>query len=119
MLLGMATSKHRVEGLREARQVVLRLLRGNQALHHSDKTLDLDMGPQAPDGVRRQVVFELGLLVGMKEETMITQQAQDHATAGAFYARLLGQLVPTCMPLPGLHKYLYEPSQGMALHNVE
>ena len=50
---------------------------------------------------------------------MINQQAQDHATACALYARLLGQLVPTFMTLPVLHKYLYEPSQGMALHNVE
>jgi len=34
---------------------------------------------QTPHSVCGSVVFKQGLLVGMHEETMITQEAQDHA----------------------------------------
>jgi hypothetical protein len=37
----------------------------------------LHVCPQAPHGIRRQVVFELGLLVGMNEQRVINQQTPD------------------------------------------
>jgi hypothetical protein len=55
----------------------------------------------------------------MHEQRVINQQAQDHAAACAFFARLLGQLAPAFMPLPVLHKNLDEPPQRVALDNVE
>jgi hypothetical protein len=55
----------------------------------------------------------------MKEETVINQQAQEHAAACTLFARLLGQLAPAFIRLPVLDKNLHEPSQGMALDNIE
>jgi len=58
-------------------------------------------------------------LGGVNEQRVIHQQAQDHAAACAFFAGLLGQLRPSFMPLPVLHKNLDEPPQRLALDNVE
>src|SRR5467141_1270781 len=55
----------------------------------------------------------------MQEETMINQEAQDHAVACALVARLLGQLTPSFMRLPVLNKNLDKPTQGMALDNIK
>ena len=55
----------------------------------------------------------------MNEETVINQQAQDHAVACALCAGLLGQLAPAFMRLPVLNKNLDEPPQSLALDNVE
>ena len=55
----------------------------------------------------------------MHEETMINQQAQDHAVACALFAGLLGQLAPSFMRLPVLNKNLDEPPQRLALDNIE
>ena len=62
---------------------------------------------------------ELGVLVGMNEQRMINQQAQDHAVACALCAGLLGQLAPAFIRLPVLHKHLDEPPQRLALDNIE
>ncbi len=62
---------------------------------------------------------KLGVLVGMKEECMINQQAQDHAFACALFAGLLGQLTPAFIRLPVLDKHLDEPSQSLALDNIK
>jgi hypothetical protein len=53
----------------------------------------------------------------MNEQRVINQQAQDHAAACACFAGLLGQLRPSFMPLPVLHKNLDEPPQRVALDN--
>src|ERR1051325_6957871 len=55
----------------------------------------------------------------MHEETVINQEAQDHAMACPLFARLLGQLAPAFIRLPVLNKNLYEPPQRVALHNIE
>ena len=55
----------------------------------------------------------------MNEETVINQQAQDHAVTCAFFARLFGQLAPAFMRLPVLNKNLDEPPQRLALDNIE
>src|SRR5437763_2628655 len=55
----------------------------------------------------------------MHEETMINQEAQDHALACALIARLLGQLAPSFMRLPVLNKNLDEPPECMALDNIK
>ena len=57
------------------------------------------------------------LMVGMHEETVINQEAQDHAMACPLCARLLGQLAPAFIRLPVLNKNLYEPPQRVALNN--
>ena len=77
------------------------------------------MGPSTPYRVCRQVVFQLVLLVGMHEETVIHQQAQDHAGAYALVAGLLGPRAPAFLPLPVLHTNLDEPSQRLALDKGE
>src|SRR3977135_4517888 len=59
------------------------------------------------------------LLVGMNEEAGINQQAQDHAVACPLFARLLGQLTPSFMGLPVLNKNLDEPTERMALDNIQ
>src|SRR2546425_954538 len=74
----------------------------NKPSHHS-----IMHGPDKPGVFTTvSVVFELGVLVGMQEETMINQQAQDHASACALCAGLLGQLTPSFMRLPVLNKNL-------------
>ena len=55
----------------------------------------------------------------MNEETMINQEAQDHAVACALFARLLGQLAPSFIRLPVLNKNLDKPTQRMALDNIK
>jgi hypothetical protein len=72
-----------------------------------------------PYSVGRQVVFKLGLLLGMNKETVINQQAQAHALACPLFARLLGQLRPSFMSLPVLNKNLHEPPQRVALDNIK
>jgi hypothetical protein len=64
-------------------------------------------------------MFELGMSVGMKEQALINQQAQDYASACTLFARLLGQLAPAFRRLPVLHKYLHKPTQCMTLNNIE
>jgi hypothetical protein len=63
--------------------------------------------------------LKLALLVGMQEETMINQQAQDHAVACALVAGLLGQLAPAFIRLPVLNKNLDKPTERMALDNIK
>ena len=65
------------------------------------------------------MVAELGVLVGMTEETMINQQAQDDATACSLLARRLGQLAPAFRRLPVRHQHLDEPPQGVRLDHVQ
>ena len=48
----------------------------------------------------------------MHEETVINQQAQDHAVACALFARLLGQLALAFIRLPVLNKNLDERVVG-------
>jgi hypothetical protein len=99
-------------------QLPLRISGRHQGLDDVDQTLDLHIGPQTSYGIRRQVMFELGMLVGMKEQALINQQAQDYASACALFARLLGQLAPAFIRLPVLHKYLHKPTQCMTLNNA-
>ena len=84
-----------------------------------DQTLRLDVCSQTPHSVCGSVVFKLGLLVGMHEETVINQEAQDHAMACPLFARLLGQLAPAFLRLPVLNKNLDEPPQRVALDNIK
>jgi hypothetical protein len=53
----------------------------------------------------------------MHEETMINQEAQDHALACTLVARLLGQLTPAFIRLPVLNKNLDKPTERIALDN--
>src|SRR4030095_15147973 len=55
----------------------------------------------------------------MQEQSMINQEAQDHALACPLFARLLGQLTPAFIRLPVVNKNLDEPTQRMALDNIE
>ena len=55
----------------------------------------------------------------MQEQSMINQQAQNHAVACALFAGLLRQLAPAFMRLPVLNKNLDEPTQSMALDNIK
>src|SRR4030081_1094247 len=55
----------------------------------------------------------------MHEETVINQEAQDHAVACALFARLLGQRAPAFIRLPVLKKNLHEPPQRVALDNIQ
>ena len=100
-------------------QLLLRSIRRQEVLNDVDQTLNLHVCSQTPHGIRRQVVLNLGMLVGMKEQRMINQQAQDHALACALFAGLLGQLAPAFIRLPVLYKHLNEPPQGLALDNIE
>jgi len=45
---------------------------------------------QAPHGTRGALVFQAGLLLGMKEEGVVQQQAQGQAAAGPFFVPLRG-----------------------------
>jgi len=64
-------------------------------------------------------VCKLGVLVGMNKQGMINQSAQEHAVACALGAGLLGQLAPAFIRLPVLDKHFDEPSQRLALDNIE
>src|SRR5215813_13537525 len=119
MLCGASEGKYLVQGVGEVLQATLGGIGRHQVLNDIDQTLNLHVCSQAPHGIRRQVVFELGFLGGVNEQRVINQQAQDHAAACTFFAGLLGQLSPSFMPLPVLHKNLDEPSQRLALDNVE
>jgi hypothetical protein len=119
VLFGVPEGKHLVQGVGEVLQANLRGIGRHQVLNDIDQTLDLHVCPQAPHGIRRQVVFELGFLGGMNEQRVINQQAQDHAVACAFFAGLLGQQRPSFMPLPVLHKNLDEPPQRVALDHIK
>ena len=67
-------------------------------------------GNSAPlNSVECEVVLKLVLLVGMHEETVINQEAQEHAVACALVARLLGQRAPAFIRLPVLNKNLHQP----------
>jgi len=55
----------------------------------------------------------------MYAETVINQEAQEHAAACALFARLCGQLGPSCLRLPVLHKNLDEPPQRLALDPIQ
>ena len=55
----------------------------------------------------------------MHEETVINQEAQDHAVACALFARLFGQLGPSFRRLPVLNKNLDEPPQRLALDHIK
>src|SRR3989475_76231 len=55
----------------------------------------------------------------MNEQTMINQEAKDHAFACTLFARLLGQWAPSFIRLPVLHKNLDKPTQCMALDNIK
>jgi len=96
-------------------QLLLRSVRRHQVVNDIDQTCNVDMGSSTPHGLRRQVVCKLGVLVGMQEECMLNQQAQDHACACALFAGLLGQLTPAFIRLPVLDTHLDEPTQRLAL----
>ena len=64
-------------------------------------------------------MWKLGVLVGMNKQSMINQEAQDHAVACALCARLLGQLAPAFLRLPVLDKHFDEPPQRLALDHIE
>ena len=55
----------------------------------------------------------------VNEETVIHQQAHDHAVACACYAGCLVDGLPAFMRLPVLNKHLDEPPQSLALDDVE
>jgi hypothetical protein len=119
MLRGLTEGKHLVESIGEALELILRMVSCHEVVDDIDQTLRLDVCSQTPHSVCGSVVFKLGLLVGMPEETVINQEAQDHAMACPLFARLLGQLAPAFRRLPVLHKNLYEPPQRVALNNIE
>ena len=89
--------------------LLLRSRRRHEARNDVDQTLPLAMGSSTPDGLRRQVVWKLGVLVGMHKPRMINQEAQAHAVACALCAGLLGQLAPACIRLPVLEKHFHLP----------
>jgi hypothetical protein len=91
-------------------ELPLRIIGRQQVRDDVDETLDLHICTQTSDGIRRQVMFELGVLVGMKEQAMINQEAQDHASSCPLFARLFGQLAPAFMRLPVRHKHLTLPA---------
>ena len=108
-----------MEGLREARPLLLRSLRPHEVLNDVDQTRNVHVCSETPHGIRRQVVLELGVLVGMQEATVSNQQAQDPAVACALFAGLLGPLAPACLRLPVLDTHLDAPPQGLALAHIE
>jgi hypothetical protein len=63
-------------------------------------------------------MWELGVWGGMQEHAMINPEAQDHASPGPLFARLLGQLAPACMRLAVRPTHLDAPSQRMALDHI-
>ena len=63
--------------------------------------------------------MKLVLLVGLHKETVINQEAQDHAVACALFAGLLGQRAPAFIRLPVLNKNLHEPPQRVALDEIK
>ena len=119
MFLGRAEDKLFVLGVGEVVKLPLRINGREQVRDDVDETLDLHICAQTSYGIRRKVMFELGMLVGMKEQAMINQEAQDHASSCPSCARLLGQLAPAFMRLPVLHKHLDEPPQRMTLDHIE
>ena len=57
------------------------ILGHDQLLEDRQQTLYLHATTQAPYGIRRLLVLDLGQLVGMQQEAMINQQAQNQAAA--------------------------------------
>jgi hypothetical protein len=108
-----------VSGVGEVVELPLRIIGRQQGRDDVDETLDLHIGAQTSYGIRRQVMCELGVLVGMKEPALINQEAQDHASACPLFARLLGQRAPAFRRLPVLPKHRDEPPPRMALDNLE
>ena len=74
MLLGASEGKHLVQGFGEVLQAALWIIGRHQVLKDIDQALDLHVCPQASHSICGQVVFELGLLVGMNEQRVINQQ---------------------------------------------
>jgi hypothetical protein len=66
-----------VESLREAWELILRMVGCPEVGEDSAQTLRLDVGSQTPHSVCGSVVFQLGLVVGMQAETVSNQEAQD------------------------------------------
>ena len=75
MFLGAAEDKLFVQGVREVMELPRRIIGRQQVVDDVDQTLALYICAQTSHGIRRQVMFELGLLVGMKEQAMINQAA--------------------------------------------
>jgi hypothetical protein len=119
LVLGVAEDEHFVSGVGEAVEWPLRIIGRQQVRDDVDETLDLHLCAQTSYGIRRQVMCELGVLVGMKAQAMINQEAQDHASACPLCARLLGQLAPAFRRLPVLHTHRDEPPPRLALNNIE
>jgi hypothetical protein len=90
-LFRMADGKHLVYSVHKAMQWLLRSLGRHEALNDVDQTCHLDMCSETPYGRRRQVVWKLGVLVGMNKQRRSNQEAQDCAGACALCTRLLGQ----------------------------
>jgi hypothetical protein len=62
-------------------QSLVRILGIDYPAHHVDQGVHPGLLLQATDGARRQVVLDAGLLLGVKEEGVVQQQAQGQATA--------------------------------------
>jgi hypothetical protein len=116
---GTAEGQHLVYGSCEAMSWTRRIIGRDDLLDPRHQAVDLYMCPETAHGIRRSVVFQLGVWVGMQEEARINQEAQDHAMACARFAGLRGQLTPSCMRLPVLHKHLDEPTPGVGLDTIE
>jgi hypothetical protein len=96
-----------------------RSLRHHEWLNNVDQTGNLDTGASAPDGIRRQVVGQLGVLVGRKEQRRLNQQAQAPAVACALVAGRCGQRAPAVRRLPVLATRVDEPPQRLARDHLE
>jgi hypothetical protein len=75
MFLGAAEDKLFVQGVRKVMELPRRITGRQQVVDDVDQTLALYICAQTSHGIRRQVMCELGVLVGMKEQAMINQAA--------------------------------------------
>ena|SRR5262245_16770721 len=110
MLFRTANGTHLVYSGRQAMPRLLRSLGRHAARNGVDQICHWDMGSEPPYGRRRQVVWKLGVVVGMHTQRRSNQEAQERAGACALCTRLLGQLAPACIRLPVLDTHGDEPS---------
>ena len=108
-----------MESFGEALEFLLRIVRRHEGIDDIDQTLRTCTCARRLPTVYAGRLFLSWCCWSGCEETVINQEAQDHAAACAFFTGLLGQLAPSAHTTSVLNKNLHEPPQRVALDNIK